>query len=181
MILHDVERDDGGCDAPIMLITTPGADPEQRARGFRGGERWEGQLHELDDGGEGGEDGEALRLIRNAAKGGRWLCLENLHLVVSWLGVLGKRVAFRLWLTTELHRSFPPILLQASLKITDDALVGIKKNMERTCSSWSNDFIGSGDAKRCKMLLLLAFFHAFVQERLMAGTFALSVDGGGDC
>ena len=53
---------------------------------------------------------------------------QNLHLVVGWLSVLEKELAalkpharFRLWLTTECHGAFPPVLLQQSLKVTFEA------------------------------------------------------------
>ncbi len=55
---------------------------------------------------------------------GDWLCLKNLHLVVAWLPSLEKELSslephadFRLWLTTEPHEQFPPLLLQQSLKV----------------------------------------------------------------
>lgn len=56
---------------------------------------------------------------------GDWVCLKNLHLVVAWLPSLEKELSalephpeFRLWLTTEPHDEFPPLLLQQSLKVT---------------------------------------------------------------
>lgn len=67
----------------------------------------------------------ALDLLKKCSINGDWLCLKNVHLVVSWLPVLEKELnllkpneKFRLWLTTEMHNNFPTILLQCSLKIT---------------------------------------------------------------
>ena len=34
MSLSEIERVDGGCDVPIMLITTPGADPSKELEEF---------------------------------------------------------------------------------------------------------------------------------------------------
>lgn len=72
----------------------------------------------------GGQQQAALELLSAAATSGSWLCLKNLHLVVAWLPALEKALAglnlhadFRLWLTTEPHPLFPPILLQSSLKV----------------------------------------------------------------
>jgi dynein heavy chain 2, cytosolic len=55
---------------------------------------------------------------------GDWLCLKNLHLVVSWLPTLEKEIYglqknpnFRLFLTTESHSRFPSSLLEACLKV----------------------------------------------------------------
>ena len=67
----------------------------------------------------GGQQATALSMLREAALGGGWLLLKNLHLVVSWLPTLEKELNslkphrdFRLWLTTESHDAFTPILLQ---------------------------------------------------------------------
>ena len=47
-------------------------------------------------------------MIRNAATKGHWVCLKNIHLVISWLPILEKELRtlklhknFRLWLTSE--------------------------------------------------------------------------------
>lgn len=82
----------------------------------------------------------ALSTLREATKNGNWVTLKNLHLATSWLPVLEKELLtlaqsggvhenFRLWLTTEPHLKFSPILLQSSLKITYEAPPGIKKNL----------------------------------------------------
>ena len=72
-----------------------------------------------------GQAGLALKLLHECANKGEWLCLKNLHLVTPWLVTLEKEInslqpeqGFRLWLTTESHPSFPPVLLQHSLKKT---------------------------------------------------------------
>jgi dynein heavy chain 2 len=143
----------------------------------------------------GGQQQAAAELLTAAARDGDWLCLKNLHLVVAWLPTLEKTLAslapsmhpnFRLWLTTEPHPLFPPILLQSSLKVTFEAPPGIKKNLQRTLTSWGKDFLDHGVAAspggsspagfappppgdlpraRSPLLFLLAWFHAVVQER----------------
>jgi hypothetical protein len=72
----------------------------------------------------GGQQDIAMAMLRSAAGNGDWLVLKNVHLVVAWLPVLEKELnalrpheRFRLWLTTESHSKFPPILLQQSLKV----------------------------------------------------------------
>ena len=113
---------------PILLITTPGSDPSKElgdlaeSKGLGKGDRY----RDLAMG--GGQQAAALDLVTRAASAGDWVCLKNLHLVVAWLPTLEKAIAsltpemhpdFRLWLTTEPHHLFPPILLQSSLKVTD--------------------------------------------------------------
>lgn len=64
-------------------------------------------------------------MLSEAATQGHWLCLKNLHLMTSWLPVLEKQLQsltphqdFRLWLTSEPHLKFPPMLVMACLKVT---------------------------------------------------------------
>ncbi|GMH82520.1 hypothetical protein TrST_g11065 [Triparma strigata] len=202
--LESIWKGESSANVPIMLITTPGADPSKELEEFATQAVGKDRYKALAMG--GGQQEIAMELLRSCARSGDWLCLKNLHLVVAWLGSLEKELNalefhpdFRLWLTTEPHRKFPPILLQTSLKITYEAPPGIKKNMERTYAGWGDDFISDGGEKRSQLLFLLAFVHAVVQERrnfipqgwtkmyefstgdLRAGTFALGGgDGGGD-
>uniref|UniRef100_A0A8C5IBC2 Cytoplasmic dynein 2 heavy chain 1 n=1 Tax=Junco hyemalis TaxID=40217 RepID=A0A8C5IBC2_JUNHY len=115
----------------------------------------------------------AIQTLRECAQNGEWLCLKNLHLVTSWLPVLEKELNtlhpqpnFRLWLTTEVHPKFTPILLQSSLKITYEAPPGLKKNLLRTYESWTPEQINKkGNLSRAHSLFCLAWFHAVCQER----------------
>uniref|UniRef100_A0A7S1KLM8 Cytoplasmic dynein 2 heavy chain 1 n=1 Tax=Percolomonas cosmopolitus TaxID=63605 RepID=A0A7S1KLM8_9EUKA len=181
--LQDIYEHDSTKDEPILLVTTPGSDPslelEQMANNHPdvGRERF----HQIAMG--QGQTDEALLMLRRCGKKGEWLCLKNLHLVVAWLPRLEKELSmlterhnnFRLWLTTEVHDEFPIILLRESVKFTFEAPPGMKQNMMRTYSSWSQKFINSpppalaaGEASpmtRSQLLFVAAFFHAIVQER----------------
>ena len=200
--LEAIWKSESAANVPVMLITTPGADPSKELEEFAAKAVGKDRFYSLAMG--GGQQEKAMEMLRSCARTGDWLCLKNLHLVVAWLGNLEKELNalefhkdFRLWLTTEPHSKFPPILLQTSLKITYEAPPGIKKNMQRTYASWSEEFIREGDERRAQLLFLLSFFHAVVQERrnfipqgwtkmyefstgdLRAGTLALGGGGGG--
>jgi dynein heavy chain 2 len=78
-----------------------------------------------------GQSDAALEALRACLQSGGWLCLQNVHLVTSWLPVIESELSsralhpnFRLWLTTEPHPKFPSILLQNSLKLTVEAPPG---------------------------------------------------------
>mgnify|MGYP000073368515 CR=1 FL=1 len=111
-------------------------------------------------------------MLAEAMKNGTWLCLKNLHLVVAWLPTLEKALSstkphpdFRLWLTTEAHAKFPAILLQQSFKMTFESPPGIKKNLQNTYTGWKPEYISLGSKQRSRLLFLLAYFHAIIQER----------------
>ena len=156
---------------PVLIIISPGTDPSQEiqelAEQVVGGERY----HQVAMG--QGQADIALQLLHSCASSGDWLCLKNLHLVISWLPTLEKELnvlephsEFRLWLTTESHSRFPTILLQSSLKITYEAPPGVKRNLQRTYESWTEEYISQGkDVTHAQSLFALAWFHAVVQER----------------
>jgi len=155
---------------PILMITTAGADPTQELEDYAA-RVMPGKFGQLAMGGQ--QTKAALGLVQEAAKQGHWLCLKNLHLVVHWVPQLEKELSslsphkdFRLWLTTEQHPSFPTILLQQSLKITFEAPPGMQKNLQRTYESLMHrEFVERGSHQRAQLLLVLAWFHAVLQER----------------
>jgi len=155
---------------PMLLITTPGADPSQELEEFAARTVGAGKYHQLAMG--QGQSEEALRLLKACARNGEWLCLQNLHLVVTWLTSLEKELytldahpSFRLFLTSEPHPKFPATLLEGSLKVTFEAPPGIKKNLQRTYDSWTPQYVAQGSPLRAQLLFALAWFHAVVQER----------------
>lgn len=165
--LHDEEMT---ATVPVLMITTTGADPSKDVEEFAAQKVGRAHYQELAMG--GGQQDVAIKMLRKAAQAGDWLMLKNLHLVTPWLTTLEKEInsvganpRFRLFLTTEAHDSFPPILLQQSLKVTYEAPPGLRKNLERTYEAWNPEYISKGTTQRAQVLFVLAFFHAIVQER----------------
>ena len=87
-----------------------------------------------------GQEENVLEKLTLAAKDGHWLCVKNLHLATFWLEALEKEFQsllphlhseFRLWLITELHPAFSPIVAQSCLKITYEVKT-ILLNLNRT-------------------------------------------------
>ncbi|XP_040514464.1 cytoplasmic dynein 2 heavy chain 1 isoform X1 [Gallus gallus] len=156
---------------PVLIIISPGADPSQELQELASVERNTECYHQIAMG--QGQADLAIQTLKECARNGEWLCLKNLHLVIPWLPVLEKELNtlqpqpnFRLWLTTEVHPKFTPILLQSSLKITYEAPPGLKKNLLRTYESWTPEQINKkGNLSRAHSLFCLAWFHAVCQER----------------
>lgn len=172
--LKRLHTDETDCKVPILFVTTPGADPSQEleefAKQYAAETRPGMNFHQLAMG--GGQNDDAIRLLRDAAKVGDWICLKNLHLVISWVPSLEKEIKslephenFRCWLTTEPHAKFPPILLETSLKVTYEAPPGVKKNLLRTLESWSQSWFADGPEIRSQVMFVCAHFHAIMQER----------------
>ena len=162
--------DEADATTPVLFIVTPGSDPSQELEEHAERAMGRGRYHQLAMG--QGQAEEAMRLLAECARTGDWLCLKNLHLVVAWLPTLEKEIYvlkahedFRLFLTSEPHAKFPSSLLEGSLKITYEAPPGLKRNVSRTYEAWSPQYISDGSPLRAKLLFLLAWFHAVVQER----------------
>lgn len=69
-----------------------------------------------------GQTDAAIAAVQSAAATGKWVCLKNAHLVVSWLPQLERMLqnlernsGFRLWLTSEPHPLIPIRLLSTCL------------------------------------------------------------------
>lgn len=126
---------------PILLITTPGADPSQEVEELA--EKTVGFGHYTVIAMGQGQQDAALNAVKAARKSGDWVFLKNLHLAVSWIPILEKELNsssphqnfrfihvlcftndIRLWLTAEPHPKFSTILLQSSTKITYEAPPG---------------------------------------------------------
>ncbi|XP_077466766.1 cytoplasmic dynein 2 heavy chain 1 isoform X1 [Stigmatopora argus] len=156
---------------PVLIITSPGADPSQELADLATDTVGREHYHEISMG--QGQADVALATLRECSRNGEWLCLKNLHLVIAWLPLLEKELnllrpkeGFRLWLTSEVHPRFPPILLQSSLKITYEDPPGLKRNLLRTYESWTPEQISkAGILARSQSLFCLAWFHAVCQER----------------
>jgi dynein heavy chain 2 len=172
--LQRIHKEETHSKIPILFVTTPGADPSQELEDFAKSYAAESgtgmNFHQLAMG--GGQNDDAIRLLRDAAKCGDWICLKNLHLVISWVPLLEKEIKslephenFRCWLTTEPHARFPPIILETSLKVTYEAPPGVKKNLLRTLESWNENWFGQGSEVRSQVIFVCAHFHAIMQER----------------
>merc|ERR1719295_364577 len=119
-----------------------------------------------------GQQDDAIQMVQSAAEEGSWICLKNLHLVLSWikdlqqvLATLSPKRDFRLWLTTESHEHFPAVLLQHCLKITCETPPGLRQNLTRTVSVWSDSLKTTKTPLRAQLLFILSWFHGIVQER----------------
>jgi len=168
--LRNLYREESSMDTPVLFVTSPGSDPSKELEEFAEAEVGRDNFQELSMG--GGQNELAIQMLREAASKGFWLCFKNLHLVVSWLPSLEKELKglnahanFRLWLTTEPHLKFPPILLETCHKVTYEAPPGIKKNLQRTYQGWSPNLFEQGSVFKARMYFVLSWFHAIVQER----------------
>eukprot|EP00744_Colponema_vietnamica_P004717 GILI01006991.1.p1 GENE.GILI01006991.1~~GILI01006991.1.p1 ORF type:complete len:1793 (-),score=552.22 GILI01006991.1:127-4830(-) len=158
-------------EVPLLLITSSGADPSIEVQEIAHKTVGKTRFTQIALG--GGQTDEAMLQLRRCAANGDWIFLKNLHLVLDWVAILEKEVSamptphkdFRLFMTTEAHDFFPTVLLQSCDKMTIEAPPGVKQNLLRSYSTWTNDFVSKLTAQQSQILFGLAWFHAIVQER----------------
>jgi len=157
-------------NTPILFITAAGADPSFEIEQYVKATIGEKGLKQVAMG--SGQMDTAMEAMREAVQAGTHVVLKNLHLVTSWLPALEKALKsatphknFRMWLTTEEHASFPPILLQTACKVSYESPPGVKQNMMRTMEGWSAEYFKKGGVMRAQLLFCLAWFHAICLER----------------
>lgn len=89
-----------------------------------------------------GQGDIAKEMIQSGRRNGDWVCLQNCHLAVSWMGTLERiqenqgfsdtHSDYRLWLTSMPSNKFPVPVLQNGIKITNEPPKGLKANLMRT-------------------------------------------------
>ncbi|GET87136.1 dynein heavy chain, putative [Leishmania tarentolae] len=188
---------------PIIFILSPGADPTSLFLSFAEEHGFSGRKHMLSLGQD--QDVRATQMIREGQREGAWVYLQNCHVYASWMPQLQVLVEsmnpkeihadFRLWLTSNPSPSFPPLVLQAGLKLTQEPPMGLRGKVLSTLRStavaeaWaaaastadvgdadSNDVSvsasspallvnGNPSIELQRLVWTLAFYHGTVMER----------------
>ncbi|CUG87356.1 dynein heavy chain, putative [Bodo saltans] len=163
---------------PLIFVLSPGADPFEEWKKFAETQRMGKKLSDISLG--QGQGPRAERLMREGMENGMWVLLQNCHLATSWMSSLerlvenfavGMHPSFRLWLTSMPNPSFPVIILQNGIKMTNEPPKGLRANLARSIMSYPNDFL-----EKCKkapefkkLFFSMCFFHALIQERRKFG------------
>lgn len=97
--------------------------------------------------------------------------MSSLEAIVEQLNPEEMQASFRLWLTSMPAKTFPVQVLQNSVKMTNEPPSGLRANLYKSFSNFSDDlFKESNKPEIFKSLLFgFCFFHAVVQDRRKFG------------
>ena len=176
---------------PIFFVLFPGEDPTIKVEE-------QGKIcgKSIKDGtfinipmGQGQEEGANKALIECAEKG-RWIMLQNVHLMITWMKRFEndlERVSanahpdFRCFISSEPPplpdmRIIPEPILQASVKVANEAPQDLKANLRRAWLNFNNQRLEScSKTNEFKSILFaLCFFHALVIGRKKFGAIGWS-------
>ncbi|KAF6216101.1 hypothetical protein GE061_000439 [Apolygus lucorum] len=157
---------------PVVINVGPGTNPLSSLLSLSEERNGPENCHHISMG-YGFEEVVISKLIDAMTKG-RWLIVENCHLVPSFMFRLynsffnyeQKHDNFRLWLTTESDLNFQLQFILISHKTTIEAPSSLKLNLLDTFHSLDSDLLSPGVHPAFPTTVFsLAFFHAVVQER----------------
>lgn len=131
---------------PLIFILSPGVDPLMHLYKLAEEQKMRDKIYLISLG--QGQGPIALKMIDEAMANDSWVVLQNCHLAASFLADLERvcselqlkkdklKPNFRLWLTSYPTDQFPVIIIENSVKMTNEAPEGLRSNLLK---SYMND------------------------------------------
>ncbi|KAG8139084.1 hypothetical protein E2320_001860 [Naja naja] len=171
---------------PVFFILSPGVDPlkDMETLGKKLGFTIDcGKLHNISLG--QGQEIVAEKAIEKAAKHGHWVILQNIHLVVKWLGTLeilvdkyskGSHCDYRLFISAEPaptpeEHVIPQGILENSIKIINEPPTGMLANLHAALYNFDQDTLElcTREQEFKSIFFSLCYFHTCVAGRVKFG------------
>ncbi len=176
---------DSSSTTPLIFILSKGADPASALFALGNELNCRDKIYSVSLG--QGQEVKAKHYIKLATKNGGWVLLQNCHLAASYLPELEQTVNnfkpdevhedFRLWLTSMPTPKFPVSILQMGVKMTNEPPKGLKANLFRSYTGFTDQFLNKSKKPRDfkKLLYSLCFFHAVILDRRKFGALGWNI------
>ena len=181
VVAHQETIDSGhGCRVPFICLLSPGADPTDMIAALAKKNKKKVPSVSMGQ----GQEVIARKLVGNGMVSGEWAILQNCHLGLGYLFELEQKLVkveeiheeFRVFITCEPHKKFPIGLLQMSIKITNEAPVGVKAGVKRSYHWVSQDMLDAISRPEWRHILyVMCFMHSIVQERRKFGSIGWAI------
>jgi len=170
---------------PVIFILTPGSDPTELINGLA--KKKKKEVLSVSMGRD--QDVIARRFLDSSVTSGGWALFQNCHLAIGYMVELQQQMVliervdpeFRVWVTAEalphhIIPGFPLALLQISIKVTNEAPVGMRAGLKRTYAWVTQDMLDTVPRVEWRQLLwVLSHLHSITQERRKFGAMGWSV------
>ena len=165
---------------PLLCLLSVGSDPTNQIDALA---KNIGQPYNQLSMGQGQEEA-ARKMMSTGMEKGHWVMLQNCHLSVEFCDEIIQTITdtetvnenFKMWITTEINKTFPMSLLQMSIKYTNEPPQGIRSGLKRTYADVSQDMLDYSSNEAWPTLLYsVAFLHTIVQERRKFGPLGWNV------
>ncbi|XP_062711545.1 cytoplasmic dynein 2 heavy chain 1 [Aedes albopictus] len=157
-------------EEPLLLITSSGIDPSEEVREFAKQTIGLSKYAELAI--SKGHEADAMKLIKEAAAGGGWVCIKNIHTVPQWIRHLDEALKslevvkdFKLWLTSETDKNLYEVFVKKCNKVLYEPPKGLKYKMKLLLDQHAGTVTKKRDYKSIKMYVGLFMLHSIIQER----------------
>ena len=175
---------------PIFFVLFPGVDPTpevERVAALYNITSTNGKFINISMG--QGQEEPAKKALAMCARVGHWIMLQNVHLMQNWLtgmngleGLLEQAYTkphsnFRVFISSEPppladQQIIPESILQASIKVANEAPQDLKANLRRAYAHFDQKFLDKSEKKPNEFkscLFALCFFHSLVLGRKKFG------------
>eukprot|EP00899_Mesostigma_viride_P009796 jgi/Mesvir1/18818/Mv04309-RA.2 len=165
---------------PLICLLSPGSDPTKQIEDLAKKKK----IKVLGVSMGQGQEIIARKYMATAVQEGNWVLLQNTHLGLNYLSEVEAFLlkaedihdSFRLWITAEPHPKFPIGLLQMSIKITNEAPVGIKAGLKGAYAWLTQDVLDAVPRHEWyQLLFVMCFVHSITQERRKFGPIGWNV------
>ena len=170
---------------PFIFILTPGSDPTDLINGLA--KKKKKEVLSVSMGRD--QDKFARDFLDRSVVSGGWVLLQNTHLSIAYMVELQQQMVlieeidpeFRMWVTAEalpphIQPGFPLALLQISIKVTNEAPVGMRAGLKRSYAWVTQDMLDTVPRMEWRQLLwVLCHLHSVTQERRKFGAMGWSV------
>uniref|UniRef100_A0A1B0CTB8 Dyneins heavy chain n=1 Tax=Lutzomyia longipalpis TaxID=7200 RepID=A0A1B0CTB8_LUTLO len=149
---------------PLICLLSMGSDPSAEIADLA--KKEEIPLQSISMG--QGQEELARKLYEGVMRNeGGWLLIQNSHLALEYMAELAPEL---IWITSAPVEQYPIILLQMSIKYTNEPPSGIKAGLKRTYANLTQDVLDYSNSKfYIPLIYAISFLHTIIQERRKYG------------